>query len=104
MFSVFQLSHNNDHDVSDLIEADDLALSTDNKASSLHHRPVLGWFWLTKPYLRLSLEYPQSEDENHSHDASLRVIRLLKSRFLAENVHCMVRLVDEGVVDAGDVL
>ena len=103
-----QLPHNEDHDVSDLIEADDMVSSTDNKPSSLllNHRPVLGYFWLTKPHLRLSLEYPQPEDGNHGEDnaSSLRVIRILKSRFSSSNIHCTVRLQDEGVVDATGVL
>lgn len=102
------MPHNEDHDVSDLIEADDMVSSTDNKPSSLlhNHRPVLGYFWLTKPHLRLSLEYRQPEDGNHRQDnaTSLRVIRILKSRFSSNNIHCTVSLEDEGVVDATDIL
>ncbi|TMW42574.1 hypothetical protein DOY81_012344, partial [Sarcophaga bullata] len=68
---VFQLPHNEDHDVSDLIEADDMVRITNRHLLLFKHRPVLGYFWLTKPHLRLSRNMLSRDGNHHQDNATL---------------------------------
>lgn len=62
------------------------------------YRPALGYFWLGKPHLRLSLEFPDENDVSYKENSSLRILKLLKSTRLPSNLSCMVRLQPEGVI------
>lgn len=88
------------NDIFDLIEADDMELDA-GKSTTLasSYRPVLGHFWLSKPYVRLSVEFPEENDVNYQQDRTLRVIKLLKTRFCTSDLSCLIKLRTEGFVD-----
>ncbi|KAI8128452.1 hypothetical protein FF38_10035 [Lucilia cuprina] len=90
----------NDQDISDIIAADDMELVNDKTSSlsSSDYRPVLGLCWLTKPHLRLSLEFPPSDDVSYKLDPSLRIIKLIKSTWSPSDLSCSVSLQPEGVI------
>lgn len=73
-------------------------MDMENKSSSLcvGYKPALGYSWLTKPRVRLSLEYPSPRDDK---DSSLRVIKVIKSGHSLKNASCLVKIQDVGVVE-----
>ncbi|KAM7345320.1 rad51 recombinase D [Cochliomyia hominivorax] len=89
-------AHLNDHDVSDLIDDDDM--ETDVDKSHLEYRPALGYFWISKPQLRLSLEYPDENNVYYQDDPDVRVLKLIKSTLLPNDIYCMVKIQPEGVI------
>lgn len=97
IFSIDSLTTNDDNndDVSDIIDADDVDMENKTSSLTLDYKPVLGYSWLTKPRVRLSMEYPATQDDK---DSSLRVIKVIKSVNSNKNASCLVKIQDVGVV------
>lgn len=92
-----------DHDISDILENDDdnddlvdvAAIETKN----LNYRQVMGHFWVSKPCLRLSMEYI-SEDGKELRRSSRRILKVVQSTCIRRKTGCgcTVRICDQGVV------
>ncbi|XP_073813988.1 rad51 recombinase D [Musca autumnalis] len=84
----------NDQDISDILEGDDIDIEPKQK---LGYRQVMGNFWLSKPRLRLSMEYI-SEEERELRESDRRILKVTHSNCIATNGSCLVRICDQGVV------
>ncbi|XP_013100217.1 DNA repair protein RAD51 homolog 4 [Stomoxys calcitrans] len=82
-----------DQDISDILEDDDL----DEETKNLTYRQVMGYFWLSKPRLRLSMEY-MSAEEQEIRTSSRRLLQVTQSTCMREKKSCTVRICDQGVV------
>ncbi|XP_011294693.1 DNA repair protein RAD51 homolog 3 isoform X2 [Musca domestica] len=84
-----------EQDISDILEDDDDNIEMEPK--QLIYRQVMGNFWLSKPRLRLSMEYI-SENNVEMKKSSRRIIKVLHSSCMDTNGSCSVRICDQGVV------
>lgn len=85
----------NNNDITDIIEYDDMGM--DGKKSP--YRPALGKFWLSKPYVRLSLEFPDKKSNlKCEEDSTIRVINLVATRYSPRGLSCLIQMQPEGFV------
>ncbi|XP_075166898.1 rad51 recombinase D [Haematobia irritans] len=84
-----------DHDISDILEDDDMGVDVKNHLS---YRQVMGHFWLSKPRLRLSMEYLSSDEDQEIKRSSRRLLKVLQSSCMRQGKCCTVRICDQGVV------
>ncbi|XP_061388668.1 DNA repair protein RAD51 homolog 2 [Musca vetustissima] len=84
----------NEHDISDILEDDDIDME---QPKQLAYRQVMGNFWLSKPRLRLSMEYI-SEEERELRKSQRRILKVMQSNCMDPSGSCFVRICDQGVV------